>query len=73
MNLEVAEKLCIPDTASLSSWGFPSDEHSTLIEQSKKSITRSIRRFSEESKVEPSSSLLIVDRLHPQQQGLHQQ
>ena len=65
MNLEVAEKLCIPDTESLTSWGFPSDQHSELIEQSKKSITRSIRRFSEEAKVETSSSLLIVDRLHP--------
>ena len=65
MNLDVASKLCVPDTASLTSWGFPSDEHSALIEQSKKSINRSIRRFSEESKVEPSSSLLIVDRLHP--------
>ena len=65
MNLEIAEKLCIPDSVSLTSWGFPSDQHSTLIEQSKKTITRSIRRFSEEAKVDPSSSLLIVDRLHP--------
>lgn len=65
LNLDVAEKLCVPETESLTSWGFPSNQHESLIEQSRRSITRSLLRFSEEAKVNPSSSLLIVDRLHP--------
>jgi len=64
-NLEVAERLCLPDSESLSSWGFPSNQHDSLIEQSRRSLARSILRFSEEAKVDSSSSLLIVDRLHP--------
>jgi hypothetical protein len=63
--LDVAEKLCVPDPESLTSWGFPSNQHESLIEQSRRSITKSLLRFSEEAKVNPSSSLLIVDRLHP--------
>ena len=65
LNLDVAEKLCVPDLESLTSWGFPSNQHESLIEQSRRSITKSLLRFSEEAKVNPSSSLLIVDRLHP--------
>lgn len=65
LNLDVAEKLCVPDPESLTSWGFPSNQHESLIEQSRRSITKSLLRFSEEAKVNPSSSLLIVDRLHP--------
>ena len=65
LDSDLAEKLCVPDTASLSAWGFPDDEHESLIENSRRSVHRAIHRFSEEAKVAPNSSLLIVDRLHP--------
>tara|TARA_B100000945_G_C20383897_1_gene598674 strand:- start:276 stop:1613 length:1338 start_codon:yes stop_codon:yes gene_type:complete len=64
-NMEIAEKLCVPDIDSLASWGFPSEEHDSLIENSRRSVQKAIRRFSEEAHVDPRSSLLIVDRLHP--------
>ena len=64
-NMEIAEKLCVPDIDSLTSWGFPSEEHDSLIENSRRSVQKAIRRFSEEAHVDPRSSLLIVDRLHP--------
>jgi tRNA (guanine26-N2/guanine27-N2)-dimethyltransferase len=64
-NQDLIEKLCVPCVESLTSWGFPSEEHDLLIENSRRSAQRAIHRFSEEAHVDPRASLFIVDRLHP--------